>query len=308
MREKVCFSSSFLFMFGRKQTPEIRKLAPWKTARHRAYYECEWQRRLATYQHRCTISEFSRQWTTRRWRLDSGIMYPPVDIDNSGASKEPLILSVGRFSTMAHTKKQMEMMCAFQRGARSISGVELCTRGRVEHTCGESRLLRPRADGRRRIPDGGRGQCRSAATDQRTLLVAHAFSGMPRVLVRIRTQHPELSEHFGIATVEAMSAGCVPVVINRGGQSTSSVTGENGFLWNTLDEMHHYTLQSRSGSALWTRMSCGRRARAAQFSRAHFIGRMTEACLDEADTTVAAARRTSAGGDWGGTSPTPCTR
>ena len=31
-------------------------------------------------------------------------------------------------------------------------------------------------------------------------------------------ERPELSEHFGMATVEAMSAGCIPVVINKGGQ------------------------------------------------------------------------------------------
>ena len=42
-------------------------------------------------------------------------------------------------------------------------------------------------------------------------------------------------EHFGITTVEAMSFGAVPVVINKGGQKETVIHGETGYLWN--DEM-----------------------------------------------------------------------
>lgn len=51
---------------------------------------------------------------------------------------------------------------------------------------------------------------------------------------------PRLFEHFGITTVEAMSAGCVPIVINKGGQQ-EIVTENCGFKFNTLDEMISYT-------------------------------------------------------------------
>ncbi len=48
--------------------------------------------------------------------------------------------------------------------------------------------------------------------------------------------NPENFEHFGITTVEAMSAGCVPVVINKGGQK-EIVTDGAGFRWDSLEEL-----------------------------------------------------------------------
>src|SRR5207245_8767483 len=51
-------------------------------------------------------------WTRRRWGIDCEIVYPPVMNPGTG-EKQPLILSVGRFSTLAHTKKQLELMQAF---------------------------------------------------------------------------------------------------------------------------------------------------------------------------------------------------
>lgn len=47
---------------------------------------------------------------------------------------------------------------------------------------------------------------------------------------------PYQFEHFGITTVEAMSAGCIPVVINKGGQAEIVVEG-CGFRWDTIDQL-----------------------------------------------------------------------
>ncbi len=49
--------------------------------------------------------------------------------------------------------------------------------------------------------------------------------------------HPERAEHFGITTVEAMSAGAVPVVIAAGGQTEIVRDKETGLLWKTVDEL-----------------------------------------------------------------------
>ena len=48
---------------------------------------------------------------------------------------------------------------------------------------------------------------------------------------------PERAEHFGISTVEAMSYGSVPVVIKAGGQVEIVKDNENGFLWETEEEL-----------------------------------------------------------------------
>ena len=47
-------------------------------------------------------------------------------------------------------------------------------------------------------------------------------------------KEPWKMEHFGITTVEAMSYGAVPVVIDKGGQTEIVEEGVNGYRW--LDE------------------------------------------------------------------------
>jgi len=260
-----------------EQTPEIQRLPSWRRLRHRAYYEWEWRRRLATYQRRCAISEFSSEWTRRRWMLDSEITYPPVDIEAVPSAKEPLILSVGRFSTMAHTKKQMEMMGVFRELARDLPNWTYASVGglntRAENH-GYFDQVRAAGSGYPTIVEANVDKARVKDLLGRGRIFWHAtgFGEDP-------DRHPELSEHFGIATVEAMGAGCVPVVINRGGQSDIVRHGETGFLWNTLDELKRYTLELARNPGLWERMSAAARARAATFSRPRFVKRMTELCF-----------------------------
>ena len=55
-------------------------------------------------------------------------------------------------------------------------------------------------------------------------------------------ENPMLMEHFGMTTVEAMSAGCIPVVINKGGQK-EIVTAECGYTWDVPEQLVSYTEQ-----------------------------------------------------------------
>ncbi|OGM85761.1 hypothetical protein A2616_03540 [Candidatus Woesebacteria bacterium RIFOXYD1_FULL_33_11] len=56
-------------------------------------------------------------------------------------------------------------------------------------------------------------------------------------------KNPEKVEHFGISLIEAMSAGCVPIVYKAGGYK-EIIDNENcGFLWENLDELITLTKQ-----------------------------------------------------------------
>jgi glycosyltransferase involved in cell wall biosynthesis len=81
------------------------------------------------------------------------------------------------------------------------------------------------------------------------------------------TTHPERMEHFGITTVEAMAAGCVPVVINKGGHPEIIQHGVNGFLWNTREELKQYTTVLIQDKALRGRMAATARAGPRIFTR-----------------------------------------
>jgi glycosyltransferase involved in cell wall biosynthesis len=267
----------FPFYVRPEHTPQVQALPRWKRLRHGAYHEFEWRRRLATYQHRFAISEFSRDWTRRRWGIDTDILYPPVDVEFAPAATEPLILSVGRFSTMAHTKKQVEMMGAFTGLCPGLPGwTYACVGGlntRAENHAYFDRV-RDAASGYPACVEANVERARVKDLFARARIFWHATG-----LGEDPDAHPELSEHFGIATVEAMAAGCVPVVINRGGQADIVQHGETGFLWNTLEELKHYTTLLAGDAALWARLSAAARLRAAHFTRGRFVERMTESCI-----------------------------
>jgi glycosyltransferase involved in cell wall biosynthesis len=261
----------------------------WKQLRHAAYYDFEWRRRLATYRHRFAISEFTREWTTRRWGIDCALLPPPVDVDFEERPKERLVLSVGRFSTLAHTKKQLEMMQTYRRlSAESLNGWTYASVGGLNaQTENHAYFEQVRQAGRdaSAIVEANLDRSRVKNLFERARIFWHATG-----LGEDPESRPELLEHFGIATVEAMAAGCVPVVINRGGQAEIVEHGVSGFVWNTLDELAAFTNTLASDEGLWQRMSAAARARAQQYSSDRFIERISRAC----NVAIDPARRLAA--------------
>ncbi len=254
---------------------EVRRLPAWKRLRHAAYFGTEWSQRIRTYQQRTTISEFSRRWTSRRWGVDCDLVPPPVDVDFASRQKENVVLSVGRFSTMAHTKKQLEMVQSFR--ALTDAGVSgwsyACVGGLNARAENHEYFARVKAAGD--TPsisvEANVSHAHVKSLFERARIFWHATG-----LDDDTSSHPELAEHFGISTVEAMAAGAVPVVINKGGQPEIVQHGQSGFVWNTLDELKEYTRALIHDEDLWQRMSAAARARAQDFSRARFLRDMSE--------------------------------
>ena len=94
---------------------------------------------------------------------------------------------------------------------------------------------------------------------------------MQLVSARMMIATPELSEHFGTVTVEAMAARCVPIVINKGGQREIVKHGVSGFLWDTLEELGQYTTCVARDEQLRVRMAEAARSRAQMFSTENFL-------------------------------------
>jgi glycosyltransferase involved in cell wall biosynthesis len=244
----------------------------WKSAR-KLYYSWEWKRRLASYKLKLANSGFTARWTRTRWGIKTHVLYPPVGVSCQAIEKkENLILSVARFTPL---KKQHELAAVFS-GLNSNELEEwtwICA-----GTVGDSvdsrtyyeKVARSATSHKVRLtPDIDRLTLKHFYENSKIFWHAAGLNEDDSV-------RPELSEHFGMATVEAMAAGCVPVVINKGGQREIVDHGVNGFLWTTRDELHDYTTQLARNETLRQRMSDAARIRARNFSHEKFVARFRE--------------------------------
>jgi glycosyltransferase involved in cell wall biosynthesis len=244
-------------------------------ALRRVYHTWEWKQRLASYQATISISEYTQLWTSRRWGVDSVVVPPPVQCAFAGAPKGPLVMSVGRFAGGRHSKRQEEMTRTFAELVRDgFTGWRYLTVGGVSDAAVDQDYLR-------RVTAEAAGfpitiRC-NAPREELSSHYASAAIFWHAAGYGEPDEAPELAEHFGISTVEAMAAGCVPIVINRGGQREIVEHGVRGFLWNTLDELKHYTLLVARDQPLRARVAEAARQRAACFAPERFVARFRQA-------------------------------
>lgn len=235
--------------------------------------------RLQCYRRLLVNSQFTAGWMRRRWGRQATVLCPPVD-HVAPLVKKPWILGVGRFLGSQRSKRQLDLVHLFRRLHESgLTGWELHLAGFVQ----DQAYLKQVQTAARDLPVHLHLNLSRTELNQlygQSAIFWHAVGeGFDQ-----ETQ-PELMEHFGIVTVEAMSAGCVPVVINRGGQpEIVGATGEAGILWETLDECADATRKLISQETLLRAMAIRAQARAAEFAFPRFCERVRELFPAATDT------------------------
>jgi glycosyltransferase involved in cell wall biosynthesis len=235
----------------------------------RLYQEWEWRKRLHSYHVRTCNSCFTQRWTRSLWGLNTQVFYPPVDIDFRAADKGDHIVSVGRFSRL---KKQLEMVTAFRRFEDlHEQRWQLFCAGVAGEAPEEQLYLE-------KVQNAAAGCPVHVLANVERLQLKNLYEGAKIFwhaagFGEDENADPGIAEHFGIVTVEAMAAGCVPVVINKGGQPEIVQHGVNGFLWNTLEELGEHTRMLAKDDRLRTRMAEAARVRAQMFSRDNYVRR-----------------------------------
>jgi O-antigen biosynthesis protein len=156
-----------------------------------------------------------------------GLKAPPIRLLRASAvwsgatpglpwSERRTILTVGRFFSGGHNKRQDVVIEAFRRIVEAgTTGVDLALAGSIH----------PSPEGRRRFhelqalakgldcafyPNIARGDL--AALYERSAVLVHATGFGVEA-----EEFPERLEHWGITPIEAASFGCIPVVYGRGG-------------------------------------------------------------------------------------------
>lgn len=190
-------------------------------------------------------SLFTQRWCNNYWpNATTDLLYPAVDVDtraNDLDRKERIIVSVGRFFSSGHNKKQAEMVAAFR-----------------------SLIQKDDLTGWRLVLIGG---CNKANTADLLYLeqVKLAAQGLPIDIyvdapaevvedhldrasiywhatgVGLPDFYPDQFEHFGMAIVEAMSHAAVPVIHGRGGAPEIVQHGQCGFCFESVDALIEQT-------------------------------------------------------------------
>lgn len=229
----------------------------------------EW---LRTYDRVVSNSEYTREFVRRWWEVDGGLLNPPVTIQPRG-EKAPIILSVGRFfdSQGGHSKKQLEMVQAFRKLIeRGLEGWSLHLVG----GCGPAdrvylERVKHQASG---LPvDIHVG---ASGAELRDLYARASIYWHATGLGEDPTTHPDRFEHFGITTVEAMSAGAVPVVIGHAGQLEVVNDGVEGFHWYTLEQLVSLTERVAADEPLRQRLGRAAHERAQHYAMPAFSERV----------------------------------
>lgn len=244
--------------------PADRTPAPKRIIRN-AYYWLRWRRIFASYTQCVANSAFTASWVRERWGRDAEVIFPPVRARFAVQPKEKLILSVGRFSRRGTQKRQLEMVQAFVRAYdKHLNGWEFWCAGGVSNGPADRRYFDEVAEAAkghpvRLIPNAPGDVVRDAY--ERAAVFWHAAGY--RVEEHLQ---PEQTEHFGMSTVEAMAAGCVPVVIRKGGQREIVEHGKSGFLFDTLDELVQHSTELALSPGLREEMADAARQRARVFT------------------------------------------
>lgn len=216
-------------------------------------------------------SEFTKSYVEQEWPIKGQVIYPPVDVNKiKPLPKKKYVLSVGRFTSFLKLKKHEEMIRAFANICKSEAayGWSLHLAGSLEGDPAYLDELKKLAAG---LP-----VVFHPNLEFKDLVHLYGESSIYWHAMGLGQTDPSKMEHFGISTVEAMAAGCVPIVINLGGQREIVEDGISGLLWDTIKELEGKTLEVMNDSKLRDSLA-GRAHKSSQkFSRHNFAKRIME--------------------------------
>ena len=234
-----------------------------------------------TYRRIIANSHFVARAARRYYRRDVAVLYPPTDTEQfEPGAKQNVILSVGRFFVGRHCKKQDVLIRTFQ----SLYQTYPEMLNWEYHLVGGIDPNAPSSLYAERCERQARGYPImfhvNAPFDLLQQLYSHAkifwhAAGFGEDEVR----RPDCMEHFGIATVEAMAAGCVPVMVGKGGQREVVQAGMNGLYWSTCDELAQQTRDLIRDDTRLAALRANAQARSQDFGMAAFE-RMLERVLE----------------------------
>ena len=184
-------------------------------------------------------SNFTKSVIDQEYGISSQVLYPPVNTrDFTPQKKEKVIISVGRFSQLQQAKRQDVLIKVFKKMyEKGLIGWQLILVGGSNIGAGGYvDLLKKEAKGYpiKILENAPFSEVKKLYAKSQIFWSAAGFNIDEEKL-------PHKVEHFGIAVAESMSAGCVPLVTNRGGHKEIIEDNIDGFLWESADDLENLT-------------------------------------------------------------------
>lgn len=213
-------------------------------------------------------SRFTKRIVDQEYSLNSRVIYPPVETSVNPGRKTKTILSVGRFEPSLNTKKQDILIQAFRELSPQLPGWQLVLAGASAS-----------ADWVAGLQKQARGLPVTFAVDVPHTDLARFYAEAAIYWHAAgygidANRNPELVEHFGITTVEAIAYGCLPLVVPHGGQP--EIVPLRELHWKTVADLVEKTLTYRSASARQELLS---QLSVADYTQANFASRLKDLLL-----------------------------
>lgn len=191
-------------------------------------------------------SSLTQRTIKKSWGMETVVHWPmvaPLCTQDQIAKlkKEKIIVNVGRFFKQLHAKRQDVLIEGFRQlidaQPKLMKGWELVLIGGADDMAYIEELKTAAKELPIRIlPNADRSEIEKYY--KKASMYWHAAGYDIN-----EEEHPERTEHFGITTVEAMSAGCIPIVVLKGGQVEVIGTKLAHLGWHTLAELQEKTVQ-----------------------------------------------------------------
>lgn len=200
--------------------------------------------RLKSYQKIICYSDFVKKWIKNYWQRDSQVLYPPVDLlfekyDLSKIKKINWISNVGRFFTLGHGKKQEILIQAFKKlYDQGIKNWQLHLVGGLGNEPSSIKFLQYLKKQAKGYPIHFHINVSKKKVED--VLLKSKIYWHAAGYGENENKTPVKFEHFGIAPIEAISAGCLPILYNGGGTKEvieKIFPDKDNYLFSSLDEL-----------------------------------------------------------------------
>ncbi|MCI0612688.1 glycosyltransferase family 4 protein [bacterium] len=201
------------------------------------------------------------------------VLHPPVMLrqPRDWDQKQKTILAVGRFFRGLHSKRQDVLVDAFRSFSKQAPEWKFVLAGGLSDEPSArdySERLRQSAEG---LPIEFRTNVAASELDE---LFSSSRFFWHAAGFEVPKTAPEKMEHFGIATVEAMSTGCIPLAYRAGGQEEIINDGTNGFFWTSKSELVERTLSLVNNDQQCEKISRAAIERSKEFGKDRFAEKL----------------------------------